>query len=151
MPFAFYVTIPGVEEESSTPTRIVIASSLKQDVLDNPKHPATAEDVFVVHCSPQAIFRVRPATRCSSTLSGMPPIGILCSRLFNASRRPQLRYPLRGVFPDREPPSHGIGRYALPTVGPRHRNPLACALGTQGVGPLRRVGGTRAETCYRWT
>ncbi len=71
VPFAFYVTVPGVEEGSSAPTRISIANSLKQDILDNPKHPATAEDVFVVHCSPQAVFRVRPATRCSSTLSGV--------------------------------------------------------------------------------
>lgn len=30
----------------------------------------TPEDILIVRCSPQAIFRVRPATRCSSTLSG---------------------------------------------------------------------------------
>lgn len=75
VPFAFHVTIPGSAsgEEGNTlaaPTRIVVANSLQQDVLLNPKHPATPEDVFVVHCSPQAVFKVRPATRCSSTLTG---------------------------------------------------------------------------------
>ncbi len=31
---------------------------------------AVTEDILVVHCSPQSVFRVRPATRCSSSLSG---------------------------------------------------------------------------------
>jgi ribosome assembly protein 4 len=74
VPFAFHVTVSGsTGDEGNTlaaPTRIVVANSLQQDVLLNPKHPATPEDVFIVHCSPQAVFKVRPATRCSSTLTG---------------------------------------------------------------------------------
>ncbi|KIM32920.1 hypothetical protein M408DRAFT_326620 [Serendipita vermifera MAFF 305830] len=73
VPFSFHVNLATKgEEENATaaPTRIVVANSLQQDVLLNPKHPATQEDVFVVHCSPQAVFKVRPATRCSATLAG---------------------------------------------------------------------------------
>lgn len=109
VPFAFYVTIPGAEEGSSAPTRIAIASSLKQDVLDNPKHPATAEDVFVVHCSPQAVFRVRPATRCSSTLSGVLPSSALCSTIYStrsqvtAPPSSALRFPRPGTCWPRDP------------------------------------------------
>lgn len=37
------------------------------------RHPTadiTPEDVITIYCTPQSIFRVRPATRCSSTLTG---------------------------------------------------------------------------------
>ena len=33
-------------------------------------HAFSPEDILVVRCSPQSVFRVRPATRCSSSLSG---------------------------------------------------------------------------------
>ncbi|KAJ7590513.1 WD-repeat protein [Mycena floridula] len=68
VPFAFHIVLP--EDVPGAPTRIVIAKSISQDVLDHPRNPYTEEDIFVVHCSPQSVFRVRPATRCSSTLSG---------------------------------------------------------------------------------
>lgn len=41
-----------------------------KDVLEHSSKAFTPEDVITIHCSPQAVFRVRPATRCSSTLSG---------------------------------------------------------------------------------
>jgi ribosome assembly protein 4 len=49
---------------------VVVASSIEKDVLDHPSEDFTSEDVIVVRCAPQSVFRVRPATRCSSTLSG---------------------------------------------------------------------------------
>lgn len=54
------------------PTRIVISKSIQSDILNHPIHADsfTEEDVFVVRCSPQSVFRVRPATRCSASLSG---------------------------------------------------------------------------------
>ncbi|PPQ65191.1 hypothetical protein CVT24_011375 [Panaeolus cyanescens] len=71
VPFAFHVKLP---EDKNRPqgaaTRIVISKSLQADVLDHPTADITSEDIIVVHCSPQSVFRVRPATRCSSTLSG---------------------------------------------------------------------------------
>ncbi|CCA72208.1 related to RSA4-WD-repeat protein required for maturation and efficient intra-nuclear transport or pre-60S ribosomal subunits [Serendipita indica DSM 11827] len=75
VPFSFHVAVPGKSEgddgsATAAPTRIVVANSLNEDILLNKKHQFTTEDVFIVHCSPQAVFRVRPATRCSSTLSG---------------------------------------------------------------------------------
>jgi len=71
VPFSFHVNLP--EDKNAppgAPTRVVISKSLEVDVLDHPTGDFTPEDVIVVHCSPQSVFRVRPATRCSSTLSG---------------------------------------------------------------------------------
>ncbi|KAI0048778.1 ribosome assembly protein [Auriscalpium vulgare] len=68
VPFQFHIALPADAKGEST--RIVIAKSIEADVLAHPSQSFSEEDVFVVHCSPQSIFRVRPATRCSSTLSG---------------------------------------------------------------------------------
>lgn len=69
MPFQFHVALPTdvVTKESS---RIVISKSIEADVLLHPSHAFSPEDILVVQCSPQSVFRVRPATRCSSSLSG---------------------------------------------------------------------------------
>ncbi|KAF8527290.1 WD-repeat protein [Gautieria morchelliformis] len=70
VPFAFHVTLPPSSSDANAPTRVMISNSLQQDVLKHPSNAFTQEDIIVVHCSPQAVFKVRPATRCSSTLSG---------------------------------------------------------------------------------
>ncbi|KIJ55557.1 hypothetical protein M422DRAFT_199825 [Sphaerobolus stellatus SS14] len=71
VPFAFHVSLPsGSEKDANAPTRIAIAKSIQEDVLSHISGAFTPEDVIVIHCAPQAVFRVRPATRCSSTLSG---------------------------------------------------------------------------------
>ncbi|KAG8809377.1 hypothetical protein FRC17_003475, partial [Serendipita sp. 399] len=62
VPFSFHVSVPGAPEgedvkATTAPTRIVISNSLNQDVLLNPKYKTTTEDVFIVHCSPQAVFK----------------------------------------------------------------------------------------------
>jgi NLE (NUC135) domain len=69
VPFQFHAVLPAnvVNTES---TRIVISKSIEADVLSHPSHAFSPEDILVVHCSPQSVFRVRPATRCSSSLSG---------------------------------------------------------------------------------
>lgn len=72
VPFSFHVTLP---EDSKTgqnsSARIVVTKSIEADVLNHPSGHFTPEDIIVIHCSPQSVFRVRPATRCSSTLSGI--------------------------------------------------------------------------------
>ncbi|KAK0245347.1 WD40 repeat-like protein [Armillaria nabsnona] len=71
VPFLFHVTLPNDEDApASAPTRIVISKSIEADVIDHPSNSFTEEDVIVVRCSPQSVFRVRPATRCSSSLGG---------------------------------------------------------------------------------
>ncbi|KAF7790242.1 hypothetical protein EIP86_001194 [Pleurotus ostreatoroseus] len=70
VPFAFHIALPSEATSSGAPSQIVISKSIQDDVLSHPSNAFTPEDVFVVRCSPQAVFRVRPATRCSSTLSG---------------------------------------------------------------------------------
>ncbi|KAK7027320.1 ribosome assembly [Paramarasmius palmivorus] len=76
LPFQFHIDAPEAENTKNTsapgPSRIVITKSIQADILDHPIHrdTFTEEDVFVVRCSPQSVFRVRPATRCSASLSG---------------------------------------------------------------------------------
>ncbi|TDL23828.1 WD40 repeat-like protein [Rickenella mellea] len=70
VPFSFHVALPAPKGSDNAPTRVTITKSIEADVLSNDKYPFTPEDIFVVHCAPQSVFRVRPATRCSSTLSG---------------------------------------------------------------------------------
>ncbi|PAV19902.1 WD-repeat protein [Pyrrhoderma noxium] len=71
IPYSFHIVLPAPKDgTSSKPTRVVIKKSIDEDILSNPTHDLTAEDKFVVVCTPQAVFRVRPATRCSSSLNG---------------------------------------------------------------------------------
>ncbi|KAG7092051.1 hypothetical protein E1B28_008432 [Marasmius oreades] len=75
VPFAFHIDFPENSHQNKTtpgPSRIVITKSIQNDVLNHPTHgdSFTEEDVFVVRCAPQSVFRVRPATRCSASLSG---------------------------------------------------------------------------------
>ena len=49
---------------------IAISKSIAEDVLAHSSEAFTIEDTIVVRCEKQAVFKVRPATRCSATLSG---------------------------------------------------------------------------------
>ncbi|KAF8625526.1 hypothetical protein AX17_006838 [Amanita inopinata Kibby_2008] len=73
VPFAFHVAFPEEITASApqgVPTRVVVSNSIETDVLSHPSGAFTPEDILIVRCTPQSVFRVRPATRCSSTLSG---------------------------------------------------------------------------------
>ena len=70
MPFSFHIEASAEAIASGAPARLVITNSIDQDALNHPSDAFSPEDIFVVKCSPQAVFKVRPATRCSSTLSG---------------------------------------------------------------------------------
>ncbi|KAH7908993.1 WD40-repeat-containing domain protein [Hygrophoropsis aurantiaca] len=70
VPFSFHVAIPEDATKPNAPTRIVISKSIEADIFGHPSNAFTEEDVLIIHCSPQSVFKVRPATRCSSTLSG---------------------------------------------------------------------------------
>ncbi|KAG1877618.1 quinon protein alcohol dehydrogenase-like superfamily [Suillus subalutaceus] len=70
VPFAFHVALPEEATKPNAPTRIVISKSIELDVLAHASHAFSEEDVLVVRCAPQSVFKVRPATRCSATLSG---------------------------------------------------------------------------------
>ena len=39
----------------------------------------TQEDILVIHCSPQSVFRMRPATHCSPMLSSEPALPLVSS------------------------------------------------------------------------
>jgi ribosome assembly protein 4 len=73
VPFQFHVRLPESAidpRNAGAPTRLVITNTILKDILQHSSKAFTPEDVITIHCSPQAVFRVRPATRCSSTLSG---------------------------------------------------------------------------------
>ncbi|EED79719.1 predicted protein [Postia placenta Mad-698-R] len=59
VPFSFHIALPADATTAGAPTRIAITKSIEEDVLAHPSQHFTAEDVFVVRCSPQAVFRVR--------------------------------------------------------------------------------------------
>ena len=69
-PYAFHIDVPNEENAAGAPTRVVIAKSIEADILEKPGDIFTTETIFQVRCTPQSVFRVRPASRCSSTLSG---------------------------------------------------------------------------------
>ncbi|PFH53214.1 hypothetical protein AMATHDRAFT_171624 [Amanita thiersii Skay4041] len=73
VPFSFHVTLPDKVAPSlptGSPTRVVISRSIETDVLGHVSGAFSTEDVLAIRCTPQSVFRVRIATRCSSTLSG---------------------------------------------------------------------------------
>jgi ribosome assembly protein 4 len=51
--------------------RIPIYESLSKDLLINHSNLISSEDILVIDCEPEAIFRVREVRRCSSSLAGM--------------------------------------------------------------------------------
>lgn len=87
VPFAFHLDVAasaGQGAETMTegevapqqPTRLDISTSIAQDVLQaalTKKLDLSAEDTLRIVFEPQAVFKVRPVRRCSSTLSGEWP------------------------------------------------------------------------------
>lgn len=70
VPYAFHVALPEDTAKPNAPTRIVVSKSIEDDVLGHPSHAFSEEDILIIRCAPQSVFKVRPATRCSTTLSG---------------------------------------------------------------------------------
>ncbi|BGP08275.1 ribosome assembly [Rhodotorula toruloides] len=83
VPFSFHLQLPSAAapeptDPSAPPTkpeeglRLAISRSIHQDLLTNPRHAnkLSTEDVFVIECEPEAVFRVREVSRCSSSLDG---------------------------------------------------------------------------------
>jgi ribosome assembly protein 4 len=130
VPFQFHVALPAdaVTKESS---RIVISKSIEADVLSHSSHVFSPEDILVVHCSPQSVFRVRPATRCSSSLSGRVIIHsainacLLMPVIDHIVIRSLVTNFMCIVLSDREPPCYGLRRCQCTLVGSVYRNTLA--------------------------
>ncbi|PWN39669.1 putative RSA4-WD-repeat protein [Ceraceosorus guamensis] len=95
VPYAFHVNLPDVAAQVgddggkvTSNQRIQIHKSIVEDVLSSwqsQKLGLSTEDVLQVIFQPQAVFRVRPVTRCSSTLSGHSS-PILCSTFSPSSK-----------------------------------------------------------------
>lgn len=65
VPFSFHVLLPGSDQ------RIPVHKDL-WEVLKQNSQSLSTEDTIRVVCEPEAVFKVRLVTRCSSTLSGKP-------------------------------------------------------------------------------
>ena len=83
IPYAFHVLLASsADATSSQPTRISINTSLQSDVLNSTVAKQLGigmEDSLTIVFEPQAVFRVRAVTRCSSTLSGHGSPILCCS------------------------------------------------------------------------
>lgn len=78
LPFSFHLRLPksalpaGAEQpaEGEEAPRIAIHNSVHADLLLKHSTLVSTEDVFVIECEPEAVFRVREITRCSSSIDG---------------------------------------------------------------------------------
>lgn len=75
LPFAFHVELNESTEEKKVKEnmRLQITASITEDVLNAAaakRLGLSAEDTLQVVFEPQAVFRVRPVSRCTSTLTG---------------------------------------------------------------------------------
>ncbi|MBW0491970.1 hypothetical protein O181_031685 [Austropuccinia psidii MF-1] len=74
-PWSFSLTLkPRIksddDENGLQEVRIPIYDSLAQDLLTKYSDLVSSEDVLVIDCEPEAIFKVREVRRCSSSLAG---------------------------------------------------------------------------------
>lgn len=74
LPFSFHLRLPP-SESSPDPAddldaRIAIHNSVHADLLLKHSSLFSTEDVFIIECEPEAIFKVREITRCSSSIDG---------------------------------------------------------------------------------
>ena len=154
MPFSFHISLPADAASPGAPTRIVISKSIEADVLSHPTRAFTEEDVFVVHCSPQSVFRVRPATRCSSTLSGGCHLdfeNLHCALICRFFFRTHCSNSMCLIFADWEYDGDRIGRYKCSFMGFVHRDAFTRAFWPQGLGTLRRVGSNGEKASHGWS
>ncbi|KAM0753270.1 YVTN repeat-like/Quino protein amine dehydrogenase, partial [Meredithblackwellia eburnea MCA 4105] len=75
LPFSFHLSLPPPSEQEESDQkdqepRIQIHKSVHEDLLLKYPNRLTTEDVFIIECEPEAVFRVREITRCSSTIDG---------------------------------------------------------------------------------
>lgn len=75
IPFSFHLTLPENTEPSKdllpdADPRIPIHNSIHADLLLKHSSVVSTEDVFVIECEPEAVFKVREITRCSSSIDG---------------------------------------------------------------------------------
>jgi len=73
-PFSFHVSITRTtkNEQGESVTTVQRVPVLKDllEVIRRPENGVSVEDVIQVICEPEAVFKVRQITRCSSTLTG---------------------------------------------------------------------------------
>lgn len=76
LPFSFHLHLPLSTAPTADGTlpqdapQIAIHNSIHQDLLLKHSQLVSTEDVFIIECEPEAVFRVREITRCSSSIEG---------------------------------------------------------------------------------
>lgn len=77
LPFSFHVDLPepapvhGKAADSQGHASFPIHDSLFTDLLQKYPSRVSSEDILVINCQPEAVFRVREVRRCSSSISGV--------------------------------------------------------------------------------
>ncbi|CAH7669225.1 WD40-repeat-containing domain protein [Phakopsora pachyrhizi] len=59
-----------LDDDQTVCEKIPIYESLQKDLLSKHSDMISAEDVLVIECEPEAIFKVREVRRCSSSMTG---------------------------------------------------------------------------------
>lgn len=76
LPYSFHLSLPASTAPTADGTlpqdapRVSIHNSIHADLLLKHSQLVSTEDVFIVECEPEAVFRVREITRCSSSIDG---------------------------------------------------------------------------------
>jgi hypothetical protein len=126
----------------------VISKSIETDVLTHPSHVFSEEDVLIVRCAPQSVFKVRPTTRCCGHTfryvhclyieSYRSILMTLCIRTFIANI-------VRFVFPYWQSTSDWLGRHSRSPVEPVYRNTITHVDRSYRVGSVRGMGSARTQ------
>lgn len=70
VPYTFRVAIPSKSQEENKPPESALVTKDLFEVITKHDKTLSVEDVLQVVCEPEAVFKVRQVTRCSSSLSG---------------------------------------------------------------------------------
>lgn len=105
---AFESLCPSRIQTTVSKGKVLVEKDL-QDVISKNASYLSIEDILTVVCEPEAVFKVRQITRCSSTLSGKllllgSPVHLrkgLNSITKISDYRPRLSHSMRFVFPYR--------------------------------------------------
>jgi hypothetical protein len=139
VPFTFYIDLPGkdnAETPNAGPARLTIARTIEEDILQHPSKAFTPEDILVVRCSPQAVFRVRPATRCSSTLSGAKENFCSCNAILKVGIRSRIAHTLCILLAYWSFTRDWIRRQYCAPMESGYRNPFAYSERTYWMGSV---------------
>ena len=99
VPYTFRVAISSKSQEENKPPESALVTKDLCEVITKHDKTLSVEDVLQVVCEPEAIFKVRQVTRCSSSLSGQSSSFDTQAKLIrNFAYRACPTHPMRSFF-----------------------------------------------------